>query len=273
MCVSERYHDHVRLEWPRPNNPARVAWLVMETNDTPINSFTPSMVDAMTEAVEAVSGEISALVLYGEEEFSVGADLRMVRDAPREMRSAVIDSIAAASNRFIRGLRLLDAPVLAAVHGTAAGGGLGFALACDLIAMHADATLDTAYARIGLTPDNASTYFLTQAVGPYRARELLFDPDPLSAEKASELGLTNVVFDGTPNEFRGQVDEYTATLARYPTSVHARTKTLVDTALESGLDEHLERERDSIKRISDSAAFDEGLSAFFENRRPEWQNN
>jgi 2-(1,2-epoxy-1,2-dihydrophenyl)acetyl-CoA isomerase len=272
METNERYHEHVRVEWPR-EQAARVAWLVMEKNDKPINSFTPSMVDAMTEAVETVSGKIDALVLYGEEEFSVGADLRMVRDSPREMRSATIDKIAAASNRFIRAVRLLNVPAIAAVHGTAAGGGLGFALACDLIALHADATLDTAYARIGLTPDNASPYFLTKAVGPYRARELLFDPEPLSAEEATAIGLTNVVYDGDPDEFREQVDEYTADLARYPTAVHAQTKTLVDTALDSGLDEHLERERESIKRISDSAAFDEGLAAFFENRSPEWRTD
>jgi 2-(1,2-epoxy-1,2-dihydrophenyl)acetyl-CoA isomerase len=271
MSTAERYHEHVRVEWLSES--ARVAWLIMEQNDRPSNSFTASMVDAMTEAVETAGDGVDALVLYGEEQFSVGADLQSVRDAPNEMRPAVIDNIAAASNRFIRALRSLDAPVVAAVSGTAAGGGLGFALACDLIVIHADATLDTAYARIGLTPDNASPYFLTQALGPYRARELFFDPEPLSAEEASALGLANVVLDGDSEGFRRQIREYVAGFTQYPTGVHARTKTLVDTALESGLDEHLEHERDAIKRISDSAAFDEGLSAFFENRRPEWQDD
>lgn len=256
----------------RPDESARVAWLVMERNDRPSNSFTASMVDAMTEAVETVADEVDALVLYGEEQFSVGADLRSVRDAPNEMRPAVIDTIAAASNRFIRALRLLDAPVIAAVSGTAAGGGLGFALSCDLIALHTEATLDTAYARIGLTPDNATPYFLTQALGPYRARELFFDPEALSAEEASALGLANVVLDGDPDEFRRQVSEYVGGFTQYPTPVHARTKTLVDSALESGLDEHLESERDAIKNASDSVVFEEGLSAFFENRHPEWRD-
>jgi 2-(1,2-epoxy-1,2-dihydrophenyl)acetyl-CoA isomerase len=271
MSTSKRYHDHVRVEWP--NESSCVAWLVMEKNDRPSNSFTASMVDAMTEAVENISREVDAVVLYGDEQFSVGADLRTVHDAPNEMRPAVIDNIAAASNRFIRALRSLDAPVVAAVYGTAAGGGLGFALSCDLIALHADATLDTAYARIGLTPDNATPYFLTQAVGPYRARELFFNPEALSAEETSALGLANVVLDGDPDEFRRQVSEYVAGFTQYPTSVHARTKTLIDAALESELDEHLEHERDAIKQASDSTAFDEGLSAFFENRRPEWQND
>lgn len=269
MSANTRFHDAVRLE-RIDGDRARVGWLVMEKGEKPVNSFTPSMVDAMTEGVESVRGDVDALVVYGEEEFSAGADLRAVRDSPREMRPAVIDSIAAASNRFIRALRLLDAPVVAAVYGTAAGGGLGFALACDLVVMHADATMDTAYARIGLTPDNASPYFLTQAVGPYRARELLFDPKPFPADEAADLGLANAVYAGDQNEFRDEVNEYVDALGGCPTSVHARTKELVDTALQSGLDEHLERERDVIKRASDTAAFDEGLSAFFEKRRPEW---
>lgn len=169
----DRFHERVRIEYgPK----GRIAQLVMENSDMPISVFSSSMVDTMTEAVETVDGDIGCLILCGEDEFSAGADLRDVRNAPTEMRSAKIDAIAASSNRFIRALRSLSAPVIAAVTGVAAGGGLGFALACDLVMMHTDAMLDTAYARIGLTPDNATPFFLTMAVGPYRARELLFDP-------------------------------------------------------------------------------------------------
>ncbi|WP_101296802.1 enoyl-CoA hydratase/isomerase family protein [Halegenticoccus soli] len=265
----ERYHEHVRLCYEAENE-SRVAWLTMERGDKPINAFSPSMVDAMTEAVDAVSGTVRGLVLTGEEEFSVGANLRSFWETPREMRPAAIDSMAAASNRFIRALHAFEGPVLAAVGGTAAGGGLGFALACDLVAMHEDAVLDTAYARIGLAPDNATPYFLAQALGPYRARELLFAPRPIGAEEARNLGLVNVVYDGTPEEFRAKVSEYATTVTAGPTKVHAQTKQLVDTALLGDLDQHLERERDTIKRTSASETFDEGLNAFFEDRTPEW---
>lgn len=153
----DRFHERVRIEYgPK----GRIAQLVMENSDMPISVFSSSMVDAMTEAVETVDGDIGCLILCGEDEFSAGADLRDMRNAPTEMRSAKIDAIAASSNRFIRALRSLSAPVIAAVTGVAAGGGLGFALACDLVMMHMDAVLDTAYARIGLTSDNATPFSL-----------------------------------------------------------------------------------------------------------------
>ncbi|SEP00469.1 2-(1,2-epoxy-1,2-dihydrophenyl)acetyl-CoA isomerase [Halogranum amylolyticum] len=266
---SDRYHERV-VRHVESIDDTRVGKLVMERGDETANSFTPSMVDAMTEAVEETIGDVRSLVLTGEGEFSVGADLRSFEETPREMRPSMIDQTAAASNRFIRALRTAEIPVIAAVGGTAAGGGLGFALACDLIVMHEEAVLDTAYARIGLTPDNATPFFLTQTIGPYRARELLFSPRPVEADEAKDLGLANIIYGGSSTEFEDRVMEYATTMVTGPKSMQAETKTLVDTAFVGDLDQHLERERDTIKRISDSESFDEGLTAFFEKRSPEW---
>lgn len=267
---TERYHERVvrRVE---SVDGTRVGRIVMEGKDEGANSFTPSMVDALTEALEETVDDVQSVVVTGEGEFSVGADLRGFKETPHEVRPSLIDQTAAASNRFIRALRAADTPVVAAVWGAAAGGGLGFALACDLVVMHEEAILDTAYARIGLTPDNATPFFLTQTVGPYRARELLFAPRSIEATEAKELGLANVVYEGSVAEFQTRATEYAATMTAPPRSVQAETKTLVDTALVGDLDRHLERERDTIKRISDSESFEEGLTAFFEKRSPDWE--
>lgn len=213
--------------------------------------------------------EVGCLVLYGKPEFSAGADLDAIERTPQEMRPAKIDTIAAASNRFIRAIRERPAPVIAAVSGVAAGGGLGFALASDLIVMHAEAVLDTAYARIGLTPDNATPFFLVNTVGPYKARELLFDPKPITAGEAVDLGLTNDVVH--ESAFIDAVTDRAATFAAGPTEVYAKTKRLVDTTFARSLDQHLEQERVAIKEMSDSDEFDEGLSAFLDEREPKWE--
>ena len=267
MPREERIHDQVRIEYTANSD---VACLIMERGEAPINSFTASKVDSMSDALEALNDTVDCLVFYGEPEFSVGADLRSVKEAPTEMRPARIDDIAAASNRFIQELRDFPAPVIAAVRGIAAGGGLGFALASDLIAMHEEAILDTAYSRIGLTPDNATPYYLTRTLGPYRAREVLFDPDPITASRAIDLGIATQRYEGSESEFLDAVLERAAVLANGPTHVHARTKRLVDTALEERLDDHLERERNAIREMSESEIFDEGLSAFLEKRDPNW---
>lgn len=265
---TKRVHDRVRIEYV---NGGHVARLVMERGDQPLNVFRPSEVEAMASAVEGLSGEVDCLMVYGEPEFSAGADLSAIEEIPQELRSAKIGAIAAASNRFIRGVRSFPAPVIAAVSGVAAGGGLGFVLAADLIAMHEDAGLDTAYARIGLTPDNATPFFLVKTIGPYRARELLFDPSPITATEAVELGLANERYEVPKSEFVDAVTEWAVAYADGPTDVYARTKELIDTVFAGHIDQHLEEERAAIEQMSDSDVFDEGLSAFLEKRSPTWK--
>lgn len=263
----ERTHDRVRLD---ASHDGTVAWLVMERGDRPANAFTADMVAGMTSALTMAPPTTACLVVRGEEEFSVGADLGAVGDEPAARRPAVIESVAGASNRFILALRSLDVPVIGAINGPAAGGGLGFALACDVLVMHSNAYLDPAYARVGLTPDNATPYFLARALGPYRARELLFVPRRIDAEEARQLGLVARTIDGDAQAFDRQVGRYAATVASGPPGVHGATKALVETALTDPLADHLERERVAIAQAADSPVFDEGLAAFFEDRDPDW---
>jgi len=264
---TQRYHEDVRADVDQNTG---VAWLVMEADGDNANTFTATSVDALTDAVTDLKDEVQCLVLYGENDFSVGADLVDIQETPQELRPPKIDNTAAASNRFIQALRSLDAPVVAAIEGTAAGGGLGFALACDMVVMHDEASLNTAYARIGLTPDNGTPFFLTRAVGPYRARDLLFDPRPIAASEAKNLGITDRILTGSHTEFLDEASELAVRLAEGPTDVYGKIKLLVDSASQSQLDDHLEFERDMIRTASESNTFDEGLNAFVENREPEW---
>lgn len=258
----ERFHERVRVDY---TDDRRIAWLVMEKGDRPANVFGPPKLDAMTDAADSLAGSVECLVVRGEEEFAAGADLRDIYDTPREMRPAKVDGIASSANRFIRSIRALDVPVIAAVEGAAAGGGLGLALACDLIAMSDDAVLDTGFARVGLTPDNATPFFLARTVGPYRARELLLNPRPIPAEEAIDLGVANVSYDGEGEPFYAAVAEYAETVATYPANIQAHTKALIESAFRADLDEHLEWERSAIKQASDSEVFERGLQSFFED--------
>lgn len=257
----DRFHERVRVEAAREGE---IAWVVMEKGDRPANVFTPTVLEAMTEATESVASEVGCVVLRGDEEFAAGADLRDIHETPREMRPAKVDSIASSANRFIRTVRDLDVPVIAAVHGAAAGGGLGLALACDLIAMSENAVLDTGFARVGLTPDNATPFFLVRTLGPYRAREVLLDPRPISAEEARELGLANAVLEGSESEFYDRVGGYATRIADRPAHVQATVKHLIESAFSADLDEHLEWEREALRDAADSDVFERGLAEFFD---------
>lgn len=266
---TERVHDRVRVDFDDQAH-GHVAWLVLETGDRPMNAFTAPVVEAMTDALAIAADRARCVVLRGEGQFAVGADLRHIRDQPPDARPKVVDDIASASNEFVRAIRAAPTLLVAAPTGVAAGGGFGFALACDLVVAHEECVFDAAYARIGLTPDNATPFFLTRLLGPYRARQVLFSPDPLTARDARDLGLVAAVFDGPLAEFDDAVRSFVEPFTRYPSDLIGETKELVDSALTMGLDAHLEREREAVVRASETDRFAEGIDAFFEGRDPEW---
>lgn len=265
MTHTERFHDRVRVDVDAAD---RLAWLVVESGDEPMNTFTAPVIEAMTAALDAAADRARCVVLRGDPDFLVGADLRHLREQSSAARPRVVDDIVSASNEFVRRVRDAPALVVAAVRGVAAGGGFGFALACDLVVAHETAGFDAAYARIGLTPDNATPFFLTRLLGPYRARELLFSPDPLSARSARDLGLVAAVFDD--EAFFDRVASFVAPYTRYPSALYRETKRLVDSAMETSLADHLAREREAVVAASDTDRFAEGLDAFFERRDPDW---
>src|SRR5499433_1186937 len=116
-------------------------------------------------------------------------------------------------------------PVIMAVNGVAAGGGLSFALSGDLVVAAESARFTMAYSKIAATPDGSSSYFLPRLVGMRRAMELYFTNRVLSAREALEWGLvTRVVPDG---EFRASVAALAAELAQGPTLAYGKAKRLL----------------------------------------------
>src|SRR5690606_23808361 len=119
---------------------------------------------------------------------------------------------------FLR-LRALDMPIIAAVNGPAAGVGMSFALAADLILAARSAYFLQAFARIGLVPDGGATYLLPRLVGRARALELSLLAERLPAEKALEWGLVNQVHDD--DALMGAATALARRLAAGPTLAYA----------------------------------------------------
>jgi len=129
--------------------------------------------------------------------FSAGADLKAVGastgsgvGAPAERLAVIQDALDL--------VHRMPKPVIAAVEGGAVGVAWSLALACDLTVAGADAYFLAPFTQRGLVPDGGSAWFLTRAIGPQRAAELLMLPDRLRAARAEALGLVNrVVPTGT----------------------------------------------------------------------------
>jgi 2-(1,2-epoxy-1,2-dihydrophenyl)acetyl-CoA isomerase len=162
----------------------------------------------------------------------------------------------------------LDAPVVCAVHGSAAGAGLGFVAAADLVLAAESTKFVMAYTGIGLTPDGGTSFFLPRLVGVKRALELALTNRVLSAAEAHEWGLvTQVVPD---DELAATAEALAERLAAGPTLAFGGVKRLMHGSLEHTLDQHLALESEEMARAGRSADGVEGVAAFVEKRSPEF---
>lgn len=163
----------------------------------------------------------------------------------------------------------LDAPVVCAVHGSAAGAGLGFVAAADVVIASESAKFVMAYTGIGLTPDGGTSFFLPRLVGVKRALELAITNRVLTAAEAQEWGLvTQVVPD---DELMPAALALVERLESGPTLAFGAVKRLVHGSLEHSLDQHLAQESEEMARAGRSADGVEGVAAFVERRSPRFR--
>jgi 2-(1,2-epoxy-1,2-dihydrophenyl)acetyl-CoA isomerase len=213
--------------------------------------------------------KIRAVLLRAEGSmFSAGGDVRSFRDAG--------DSIPALLKRITLGLHVaisrfarMDAPVVCAVGGTAAGGGMSLACSCDIVLASEKAKFTMAYTKIGLVPDGGSTYFLPRRVGLGRARDLMLRNRVLSAAEALDWGVVDQVVPAA--ELDAEARKVARELAAGPTHAFGTTKRLLLGTFDRGLETQMEMETRSISEMGATGDAKEGLMAFFEKRPPNFQ--
>lgn len=215
--------------------------------------------------------------------FSSGADLKYIRAGGDGevgyLRGAageasgygrVFKQILEYIHSAISEFRRAPKPFIAGVDGAAAAGGLGIAMACDLVVASERASFEWAYFKTGLTGAESTTFFLPRLVGLRKAMELALLGGRLDARAALAIGLINRVF---PVEgFDDQVAGLARAVAALPAEAVAVAKGLLNRAAGMDrLDVHLDQELASLARIADGADFAEGLAAFFEKRPPRFE--
>ncbi len=171
-------------------------------------------------------------------------------------------------NGAIFEIRRAPKPVLAAVDGVAAAGGLGIALCCDLVLASARSSFEWAYGKTALSGAESATFFLPRWIGLGRAMHLALLSPRLDAEAALRLGLASEVL---PVEgFDEAVEAIARRLAALDPEAVARTKRLLNRAAGmEALEAHLGEEVAALVSSADAPAFAEGLERFFERRAPE----
>jgi 2-(1,2-epoxy-1,2-dihydrophenyl)acetyl-CoA isomerase len=157
-------------------------------------------------------------------------------------------------------------PVVAALPGAAAGAGLSIALAADIRLAAERAILVTAFANVGASGDFGGSWFLTQLVGPAKAKELYFTSPRLSSTEALELGLVNRVLPD--DDFDRAAIAWCQSLAERAPIAQRLMKENINRALHVDLATALDAEAQNMVRSMSTADHREAAAAFVEKRPP-----
>jgi 2-(1,2-epoxy-1,2-dihydrophenyl)acetyl-CoA isomerase len=211
---------------------------------------------------------VRAVVLTGAgKHFCFGGDLRgMMGEGQGEpvASDAYLRELTSDLHQAISHFTRMDAPVIAAVNGTAAGAGVGLVAMADLAICAESTKFSLAYTGVALTPDGSTSFFLPQILGSKRALELLLTNRALTAREALDWGLVNqVVADA---ELPGAALALAERLASGPRGAFGKVKRLV-AAANGGLETQMALESETIAGQVNTAEGREGIKAFLEKRK------
>lgn len=200
--------------------------------------------------------------------FSAGGDLASFQEAGDGAGALILEMTThyhAAISRFSR----MNAPVVAAVNGMAAGAGFSLVSACDLAIAAESSRYTSAYTAAALTPDGSSTYFVPRLVGTRRAMELMLTNRRLSAAEALEWGLVNKVVPDA--DLMGESMELARQLAHGPSVAYGQVKALLHNSFSGTLETQMELESRAIAAMTHTHDGVEGVAAFSEKRPPVYE--
>lgn len=257
-----------------------VCWITINRPDAG-NALTQFMRDRIAEWVRDASSDlfVRAVVITGtgDTAFCTGADLRGGQREPRPKPEGAPDKVVGEAARMIMEgwqavvTSILDCekPVIAGVNGTAAGGGMHLALACDLVVMAEEAKFVEVFIRRGIAPDAGGAWLLTRLVGIQKAKELFFFGDDVPAAEAYRIGLANRLVPRS--ELQATLEELAGRLAKGPTKAIWVAKWLTNRALDVDRATSLYDEALGQELVTYTEDMKEGIASFVERRPVEFK--
>ncbi len=243
-----------------------------------MNPLSEALLDGCLAALQQVREDRSVRVLVlaaNGRGFCAGADLPAMGAALAKPRTPGEPSLGEETARlmdergnvFIQALRTLPVPVVCAMHGAVAGGGVGIALAADVIVAARSSYFYLPFApALGLVPDVGCTWFMQRAVGRARSLALTLLGERLAAEQAERWGLVWRCVDDAA--LADETAKVAARLAAMPPHAVLEARALHDVAATNTLAEQLAYVRDRQRALIDRPEFAEGVRAFLERRPP-----
>jgi len=246
-------------------DPGPIARITLNRPDR-LNSFTVRMHEELRDALANLADARVVVLTGAGRGFCAGQDLndRAVSSGDHPVDLGL--TVETCWNPLIRTLTSLPQPVIARVNGVAAGAGANIALACDIVVAAKSAKFIQSFSAIGLIPDSGGTWALPRLAGQARALGLALTGEPLPAEKAADWGLIWKAVDD--DAIDSEVDELANKLASLPPLGLAAIKEMIRSSWQYTLDEELDRQAGTMRRLGFTEDYREGVAAFLEKRPP-----
>ncbi|MCJ9703186.1 MULTISPECIES: enoyl-CoA hydratase-related protein [unclassified Bradyrhizobium] len=271
----EQYTDTAR--WHDAASPFKTVLLDIADGVATLRLNRPDQGNAINEEMAADLEEAStriaetaglrAVLISGNgPNFTMGGDVNLFASTPSAELPGKLRRMIDGYHRAIDRLTSIDAPVVVAVRGAAAGGGLGLLYIADIVIASTDARFALGYGALGLTSDGGNTWFLPRMVGMRRAQELFLLNRRLSAQEALEFGLVSRLV--SDDSVEAEAIAVARELAAGPTRAFGAMRRMLRQSFETSLGAQLEAEMQSIVDASRSDDAREGIAAFAARRRP-----
>lgn len=230
-----------------------------------LNAIDVPMANAVLAAVQTIAADpgVRAVVLCGNGRgFMAGGDLATLRADPVQGAIDILTPLNAA----LLLLAQMNAPVIAQVHGVAAGAGLSLLLMADYVIAAEGTRLNLAYINLGTSCDVGASWALPRTVGLRKALEIALLGEAFTADDALRLGLINRIVPAA--ELDSATTNLAQRLAAGPTVAYGAMKRLMRQSLDRTLPEQLTAEKEAFVQCADSEDFRTGVEAFHARQSP-----
>ncbi len=240
------------------------------TLDRP-DSFNAMSCEMAKELMEAsiqmdVDPNVRAVIITGNgKAFCAGGDLVSFSSKGDEL-PAFVREMTVYLHAAVSRLNRMDAPVIAAVNGVAAGAGMSLVCATDLAIGSESSAYTMAYTLAGLSPDGSGTYFVSRLVGMRRAKELAITNRKLTSAEALDWGILNKVVPDA--DLMTEANALATKLAQGPTRAYGNAKRLIMEGTSASLETQMEVEAQGIADMMVTHDGREGIDAFVNKRKP-----
>ncbi|HZG72316.1 MAG TPA: enoyl-CoA hydratase/isomerase family protein [Chondromyces sp.] len=235
-----------------------------------LNSFSSTITKGLEDALSKVELDrnIRSVIITGNGKgFCVGGN---IKEFPQNQNAYEVKQWMKAASSLALKINRIDKPIIAAVNGFAMGAGFSLALAADIIIASEEASFGMVFNKIGAVPDMGAHFYLPRIVGLQKAKYLMFRAKKITAQEAKDLGIVLEVV--SLNELNKRAEEVAREFSESALPALGLSKAILNRSFDLTIEQILLEEGMSQGLAFSTAEHQEGIQAFLEKRKPQFQD-